>query len=259
MDLLKAHKRRSRLSEIAYVSLNVGLAITLFTIVVAGQSPWLALGIFMLSKWRALAVRPRFWFANLIANMVDIIVGVSYVSVLYAAIGSLWLQIVLTIVYIGWLLLIKPRSSKKFVAAQAGAAVFLGVTTLSLVAYAWDVSLFVLGMWVLGYVSARHILGSYDEPLTVIYSLASGAMFAELGWIGYHWMAAYPLPGFGAIQLSQLALSVTLFCFIAERSYASYHHYGKVRRADIAGPVALALGVMTMMYVFSLINGNSIL
>nr|HPQ82292.1 hypothetical protein [Candidatus Saccharimonas sp.] len=143
MDLLKAHKRRSKLSEAAYVTLNVGLAVALLVIVLVGQSPWLAVVVVLMSKWRALAVRPRFWFANLVANMVDIIVGVSMVVLLYGANGSLWLQIALTVLYIIWLLLIKPRSKRSFVAAQAGIAVFLGVTALSMISYSWDSLLFV--------------------------------------------------------------------------------------------------------------------
>ena len=73
MDLLKMHKRRSRLSEVAYVVLNIGLAAMVFAIVYTANSPWLAIAAVLLSKWRVLAVRPRFWFANLIANMVDIL------------------------------------------------------------------------------------------------------------------------------------------------------------------------------------------
>ena len=135
MDLLKSHKRRSRLSESAYVALNVGLAATLLIVVLAVQSPWLAFAIVILSKWRTLAVRPRFWYANIVANMVDIIVGISAVILLYGASGSLWLQAVLAALYAGWLLFIKPRSKRKFVAIQAGTALFVGVTALSMVSY----------------------------------------------------------------------------------------------------------------------------
>ncbi|MCA9335953.1 MAG: hypothetical protein KDA17_02355 [Candidatus Saccharibacteria bacterium] len=259
MDLLKAHKRRSKLSEAAYVTLNVGLAVALLVIVLVGQSPWLAVVVVLMSKWRALAVRPRFWFANLVANMVDIIVGVSMVVLLYGANGSLWLQIALTVLYIIWLLLIKPRSKRSFVAAQAGIAVFLGVTALSMISYSWDSLLFVAGMWVIGYVTIRHVLGSYEEPLTMMYSLVGGALFAEMGWIGFHWMMAYPLPGFGTIQLSQLALFMVLFCFDAERAYASYHRHGVVRRQDILAPFVLTAGILAMVYVLAVINGNNAL
>lgn len=209
MDLLKAHKRRSRLSEVAYIALNIGLAVVLLIIVRTTQSPWLAFLVMLLSKWRALAVRPRFWFANLVANMVDIIVGISVVVLLYAADGTLWLQSFITLAYIIWLLFIKPRSRRVYVAVQAGVAVFLGITALSIVSYAWDASFFVAVMWMIGYITARHVLGSYDEPHTTLYSLITGVLFAELGWISFHWLMAYRLVGFGNIQFSQLTFCLS--------------------------------------------------
>ncbi len=259
MDLLKAHKRRSRLSEVAYIALNIGLAVVLLIIVRTTQSPWLAFLVMLLSKWRALAVRPRFWFANLVANMVDIIVGISVVVLLYAADGTLWLQGFITLAYIIWLLFIKPRSRRVYVAVQAGVAVFLGITALSIVSYAWDASFFVAVMWMIGYITARHVLGSYDEPHTTLYSLITGVLFAELGWIGFHWLMAYRLVGFGNIQFSQLALFVTLFCLIAERAYVSYHRYGTVRRTEVIPPVILTIAVMIAVYAFALIFGSDAL
>lgn len=260
MDLLKSHKRRSRLSEFIYIALNIGLAVALLMMVQAVQNPWLAIFVVLLSKWRALAVRPRFWFANLVANMVDIIVGISVVLLLYAANGQLWLQLLLTGFYVIWLLLIKPRSKRTYVSAQAGVAVFFGITALSLVSYAWDVSLFVVGMWVIGFVSTRHILGSYDEPHTTLYGLITGFIFAEFGWIGFHWLMAYqPAAAFGSIKLSQLALFTTLISLIAERAYASYHRYGSVRRADVILPVILTIAIALSLYGFALIYGTDTL
>jgi hypothetical protein len=255
MDLLKSHKRRTRLSEAAYVLLNIGFAIALLVTVLYIQSPWLALLIVLLSKWRTLAVRPRFWFVNLVANMVDIIVGVSTVGLLYAASGELWLQCIITALYISWLLIIKPRSRRSYVAVQAGLAVFLGITVLSIMSYSWDVFFFVAAMWLIGYAAARHVLGSYEEPHVTLYSLIAGFVFAELGWIGFHWLIAYPLPGFGKIQLSQLALLTTLYCLVAERSYASYHEHGKARWNDIMLPVLLTAGVMIMVFILALVHG----
>ena len=85
MDLLKMHKRRSRLSEAAYIGLNIIFAVAILVLIRGSQSPWLALAVVLLSKWRTLAVRPRFWLANVIANMVDVTVGVSIVTLLFAA------------------------------------------------------------------------------------------------------------------------------------------------------------------------------
>lgn len=260
MDLLKSHKSRSRLSELAYVALNLGLAVALLFVVLAVQSPWLAIALVLVGKWRVLAVRPRFWLANILANMVDIIVSVSVVFLLYAASGVLWLQIAITILHVIWLLFIKPRSSRRFVAIQAGVAVFVGITALSIVSHNWDSALFVLSMWFIGYIAARHMLGSYEEPMTSIYSLIVGLLFAEIGWIGFHWLFAYEIPGFGNILLSQLAIIVTLGCFVAERSYSSYQEYGRVRSQDVVLPMLLALGIiLTLVIFFNQINPTSLL
>lgn len=259
MDLLKSHRRRSKLSEIMYVVLNIGFAAAIFAIVVLSQTMWLAIVAVLLGKWRALAVRPRFWFANLVANMVDMIVGISFVILLFGATGVIWVQLVLTLLYIGWLLFIKPRSSRHFVAIQAGVAVFLGVTALSMMSYAWDTFFFVAAMWLIGYAAARHIIGSYEEQHTVLYSLVSGVAFAELGWIGFHWLMAYPLYGFGSIQISQLALFMTLFGLIMERAYVSYHRHGVVKRADIMPPIVLTIAVLVTLFIFSLLFGSDAL
>lgn len=259
MDLLKVHKRRSKLSDAAYIALNIALAVVLLVTIRYSQTPWLAVSLVLLSKWRALAVRPRFWYANLVANMVDIIVGLSTVVFLYTASGSLWLQVAITVLYIGWLLFIKPRSKRAFMAAQAGIAAFVGLTALSIISYSWDVFFFVLLAWVVGYVVSRHVLSSYEEPHITLYSLIGGFIIAELGWISFHWLMAYPLPGFGQIQLSQFAVFATLLGLIAERAYASYHKYGKVRSSEIMLPILLTAGIMIAMFVFAIVYGSDAL
>lgn len=249
MDLLKSHKRRSRLSDILYVILNIALAVSLLVIVRYGQSPWLAIAIVLLSKWRALAVKPRFWFANVVANMVDLIVGLSYVTLLYAASGEFVPQVILTILYSVWLLLIKPRSKKSMVTIQAGTAIFVGVMALSAISYSWDSLIYVLFLWLIGYSAARHVLGNYDEPLTTIYSLICGLIFAEIGWAGYHWLFAYAIPGMGGIKIPQLAIVLMLSSFIAERAYVSYHKHGSVRSQDVLLPVLLTVAVLAVLFV----------
>lgn len=259
MDLLKMHKRRSRVSELAYIGLNIGVAVGVLLIITMSQSPWLAFLLVLVSKWRVFAVRPRFWFANLVANTVDIIVGVSVVVFLGSAQGSFAAQLIITGLYIVWLLFIKPRSRRSYVAIQAAVAVFSGVTALSLVSYAWDAAFFVLAMWVIGYVVARHVLGSYEEVHTTLYSMISGLLFAELGWIGFHWLMAYPIPGAGTLQFSQLALFISLLCFVAERAYGSYRRHGAVRRADILPAIILTLSIMVTVYIFALLYGTDAL
>lgn len=250
MELLKLHRRRSRLSDVAYVALNIGLALAVLAVTLSTQNIWLPLLTIIISKWRTLAVRPRFWWQNILANSVDIIVGIGYVVFLYASSGFIALQIALTVAYIIWLLFIKPRSKRAFVVAQAGVALFVGTTVLSMLAYGVDKFFFVLGMWVIGYVTARHVLIHYEFPVAGLFSLVWGLALAEIAWFSHSWLFAYVLPGSASLKLSQLALIVTLLGFVAERALASHHEHGNVRGNDLALPGVFALSLILILVVF---------
>ena len=247
MEFLKSSKRRSLISEFVYVILNIALAAAILAIVWGIESPYAAFGLVLLSKWRVFAVRPRYWFANLQANLVDLIVSLSVVVLLYAAQGVPVLQAVLTLLYIGWLLFIKPRSKQSFIAIQAGVAVFLGVTALMSISFDWLASAVVVLMWLIGYTAARHVLGSHDEAHISFYSLIWGMMFAEIGWLAYHWTFAYELPGMANIKLSQTALVALAFSFLAERVYASYTRHGVVRSSDVLLPALLSGSIVLVL------------
>ena len=259
MEFLKSSKRRSVISELVYIVLNVALALAVLVVVWAIESPLPAFLLVILSKWRILAVRPRYWFANIQANLVDIIVSLSVVVLLYAASSAMFIQIALTALYIVWLLFIKPRSKRIFVAVQAGSAIFLGVTALMSVSYGWHSSVVVLLMWVIGYSSARHVLGSYDEIHLGFYSLIWGLVVAELGWLMYHWTFAYALPGMGNIKLSQSAIIVLAMSFVTERAYSSYTQHGVVRTGDIVLPSLLSVSLILILLIFfNVIGGGTI-
>lgn len=250
MEFLKLHRRRSRLSDIAYIALNAGLAITLLIVMWSVQAIWLPLAIVLLSKWRIIAVRPRFWWQNILANMVDIIIGVSHVVFLYAANGVPELQIALTVGFIVWLLFVKPRSKRLFVSIQAAAALFAGTTALSMVVYGYDTIFFVAGMWAIGYVTARHVLVHYEFSNAAFFSLVWALVCAELAWFAHSWLFAYTLPYSADLKLSQLALIVTLLGFVADRALLSYHTHGEVRRSDLVAPSVFAISLTALMVVF---------
>jgi hypothetical protein len=259
MEFLKLSKKRTLFSEFVYIGLNIALAVAVLVIVWAVESPWAALALVLLSKWRILAVRPRYWFANIQANMVDIIVNISIVILLYAASGAVVTQGILAVLYIVWLLFIKPRSARVFVAMQAGVALFLGITSLAIISYDWNVLFVVFAMWVIGYGTARHVLASYDEVHLSFYSLIWGFILAEFGWLTYHWTFAYSLPGVGHIKLVQSALVALAFSFLAERVYASYEKNGEVRSNDILLPALFSVSViLVLMLFFNRINTGGI-
>lgn len=238
----------------AYIALNIGLAIALLFIALAyPDSPLIAVTLVLMSKWRIFAVRLRFWVANVLANLVDVIVSLSTVVMIYAAAPNVVLQVAIAAAFAGWLLFIKPRSKRHFIAVQAGVAIFIGISALMTVAYALDSAVIVGGMWLIGFSAARHLLSTYDEPHGVFFSFMWGLFFAELGWLAYHWTFVYSLPTFGNVKLVQVAIIATALSFVAERAYDSRYKHGVVRYGDILAPVILSIAIILILIL--LFNG----
>ena len=257
MEFLRAHKRRSLLSEIVYILLNVGLAAAMLVLVWATGTPWLALLLVFLSKWRVFAVRLRYWFAHLETNMVDFIVGISTVILLYlvnqsAAQYAIVAQIIIAILYACWLLLLKPRAKRTAVVLQAGIAMAVGTIATASISYEWPSSLVVIVMWVIGYSTARHVLTSYSETDVRLLSLIWAFVLAEIGWLSYHWMIAYPLVLMPALKIPQMTLIVLSLSFLAERVYASHHKHGAVKRSDILLPLIFTVGLLITLLLTKL-------
>ena len=259
MEFLKSSKRRTLVSELMYIILNIALAGAILAVILVTESVVAAMGLVLLSKWRIFAVRPRYWTANLKANLVDTIVGLSIVVLIASAAGALVAQCFLTLLYIVWLLFIKPRSKRVYVAIQATAAVFLGVTALMTVSYGWAASVVVVLMWIIGYASARHNLSTYEEPHSSFYTLACGLVFAELGWLSYHWTFAYDIPLFGAVKIPQVALVAVALTFLTERAYASYRRHDGMRSSDLMLPALLSVSiVLILLFFFNRIGTGSL-
>ena len=251
MEFLKSARRRSRVSDVLYITLNVLLAFAILGIVWAIESPLPALVLVLLSKWRVFAVRPRYWRAHVVSNLIDIIVSVGFVALLYAATGAIVAQVVITLLYIGWLLFLKPASKRRFVVAQAGVGLFVGITAATIVAADWYVSVVVALFWLIGFAAARHVLVAYErESHVTLLSLIWGFVMAEIGWLLYHWTIAYPLPGIGDIQLPQVSIIALTLSFLAERVYASYHHNDEIRLADILLPLLFSLSLIALLLLF---------
>ncbi len=257
MEFLKLVRKRSFLSEFIYTALNVALAVAVLLVVLYTESVWFAIALVMLSKWRVFAVRPRYWWANLRSNLVDFIVSVSIViqlnTINLASIpesSKLLLMVLVTLAYIGWLLFIKPRSKRSFVATQAGVATFLGMSALFIVSYDWSASIVVVLAWLISYASARHILSSYDdETYNFFLGLAWATFIAEISWVSYHWAIAYPLPVFPSLMVPQFAIVVTLISFLAYKAYDSFYHHAKVRMTDVLLPLLFTLSVLLVLLV----------
>ena len=109
-------KPASGVSHLLHLGLVLILPIGVF-ILVRLQFDSLAFALVILSKWRMFAVRPRFWAANIRANSIDLMVGLSTVVFITQA-DSLWNQLLWVAGYATWLWVIKPGKSIPMVTFQ---------------------------------------------------------------------------------------------------------------------------------------------
>lgn len=253
MELVKNIRHRSLISELVYAALNVILAIAVFVIVRTVESPIPALLLVLLGKWRVFyRVRPNHWIANIQANLLDVIVGMSVVELMYS-VGTLslglWIQIIITILYAAWLVYLKPRSSESAVVAQGAIALLAGTAALFVASYGWPLEFIVVGMAVVGYFSARHVLTQLEEKHFRFLSVVWAFVMAQVGWVLSHWVIAYTIPGID-IRVPQAVLIVGLLAFVVYRVYISYRENDKVRSADILLPTVFSVGMAIVLMIF---------
>lgn len=247
MELIKSVSRRSRLGEVAHIVLNIAYASLLFGLVIAYQPPYLAYLVVLLSKWRVLAVRPRFWFANIQANCVDLFVGLSIVTLLWVSNGAVGVQFALTALFMIWLIALKPHSKRLWVIIQAGVMQAISLTALFSFAYLLPSSVATVLGWLIGYIAARHTLVSFkDEEDRTLLSLAWGLVVAELSWLSYHWTIAYTLSG--ELKIPQVAIVVALLGFLAMKVYGLFREKeGQVSFREIRWPIVFVVLVIALL------------
>lgn len=200
--LFQRIKPASGLSHFFHGVLLVVLPIVVF-VLVRLDFVQLALSVVVLSKWRMLAVRPRFWAANVRANAVDLMVGLSVVSFMAHASDNLVFQLMWVVLYAIWLMVIKPASSRVMVSLQAAIGQLAALMALFV---AWtDGPLFGLTLagGVICFMAARHFLDVFEEPYAKLLAYTWGYFGAALTWTLGHWLIFY-----GAIAQPTLLLSI---------------------------------------------------
>lgn len=260
MEFLKSiSKRRTLLSETIYIALNIGLALGLMFFTRYTKSLVPGIIIVFLSHWRVFAVRARFWVANVKANALSYVVSFSYVIFLFVVnpgqadsdvLPSLITQIVLAVLFMAWIIFLKPKSKKGFVLAQSGVALFAGITALYTVSYGWIATPVVLFVWLVSYISAKHILSTYDEGHDILLSLAFGLVMAEIGWLAHHWVVAYRIPFLPDFMIPQVSIIMLATGFLAFKVYDSFHQYKKVKLNEIILPLLFAVGLVGVLVLF---------
>ncbi|HSW66646.1 MAG TPA: hypothetical protein VLI54_05915 [Bacillota bacterium] len=225
-QLVAKIKPASGFSRLAHVSLNILLAL-LVLVLVRIDFVQLALAIILLSKWRMFVVRPRFWPANIRANAVDIIVGVSLLVFMVHS-DTQWLQLLWAGVYVLWLLVIKPASGALMVSLQAMTGLLVGLTALFLGWGDGALYLLVLAASLLCYMAARHFFDSFDEPYAKLLSYLWGYFGGALVWVLCHWLLFY-----GFIAQPTLLLVAVGYGLAALYYLDHYDRLSKIVRLEI--------------------------
>lgn len=251
MEFLRTARRKTLISEIAYYALNIGLVAVLLAAAVFVQSLALNSMLALLSKWRVLAVRPRYWLANIQSNMVDVIVGMSVAVLLYITSGFVALQLMISALYAVWLVGIKPLSKRWHMTVQAAIAIGVGSAALFSIGYTLPDFVVVLLSMVLGYSAARHALQSYHEEQLVLLSMVWAVVFGEIGWLASQWTMAYALPGQVVLKLPQATIIMLLVSAVAGRAYHIRLTHKKLVKGDIIGLVIFSIAVIVAMFLFA--------
>lgn len=173
----------------------------------------LAYGIIILSKWRMFAVRPRHWPANIRANAIDIIAGLSFVVFMAQAPTNAW-QLVWLLAYEFWLIVVKPRSQIFWTSIQAALGQFVGLTAVYLLWGRSSLFVLVLVSWAIAYLSARHFFSSFDEPLSSVLSHIWGYIAAALTWVLGHWLLYYGFLAQPVLLLSVLSYGLATLYYL---------------------------------------------
>lgn len=211
-EVIHKIKPASGVSHALHLALVLVLPVGVF-VLVRLQFDSLAYLLIILSKWRILAVRPRFWAANVRANSVDLMVGLSTV-VFITHTSSLMTQALWAAAYAVWLIWIKPGKSLVAITLQAFLGQLASLSALYLVwadGPVWGLTFFT-GLFC--FLSARHFLDTFDEPYAKMLAYIWGYFGAALAWLLSHWLLYYQGVAQTTLLLSAIGYGVAVLYYL---------------------------------------------
>lgn len=204
-------------SRFAHVGLVTFMPILVLALVYLELS-WLALVIILLSKWRIFAVKPRFWWTNIRANGVDIIVSLASLTFLLQTESFAW-RVGWTLLHIVWLTVIRPHSGTLMVGLQALISFLFGLGALFVIGDQAPTLVLVSATGVICYLAAHHFFDAFNEQYTRTLSFFWAFFGAALVWVLSHWLIYYPTNG---VISQQMLLLVTIGYGLATLYYLDH-------------------------------------
>ena len=241
-------KPTSRLAAALHIFLRLLLPILILVLVVQRFTLGAVL-VVILSKWRIFSVRPRYWLANIKANLVDITVSLSVIAYLDGAAsgrgGFLHISLIAwTLLFAVWLVFLKPLSSGLAMASQALLAQAVGISALYAHYSTWNPVYLVVLTWLVCFGAAMHFLTSFEDDVNRSLTHVWALFGAEMSVILNHWIIVY-----NAV-VPQIALILGLVGYAL--AIGHYTHKTKGLRAGVRQQlVVFTLGIIILVIVFS--------
>ena len=136
--------------------------------------------------------------------------------------------------------MLKPRSEVALAGAQAQAGQILGISALLQFSDRVPELTVVFGAWVVGVVSARHFISSYEEPWLRPISYIWGLFVAQLTWVLYRWLLVY-------LFVPQIVLLLTVISYALGSIY-HVHKNDKLKQKFVRQQL-----IMTSLVIFVVI------
>ena len=171
-----------------HFSLRSFLPIFVFLIIVFLELPALAYILVLLSKWRILAGKPRFWWSNLRINAADLIFSLSVIQFMSWPSLELSHQLIWLFLYLVWVLVLRSMAPPNKNILQGIIAQGIGVSTLLYNTGQIYLPLLLFGVWIISISAVRHMFHGlpkmdYFKSLIHIWGLFS----IQLAWVLLHW------------------------------------------------------------------------
>ena len=249
LEIIRTTKKKDVVTSVLHIFFNLSVAaLSLGLILLFPDTPWPAIALVAVSKWRVFAVKPRFWIPNLLSNLTDFVLCAGLVVLTWQADGLLWLQIILTVLYAAWLIILKPMTKTIPVLLQAALSQFIGIVALFSVAEYIPLPVVIILAFGIGFAAARHVLMLHEEKQFTLLALVWGVLICEIVFVAYHWVIVY---GAGAIRIPEIAIVLAVLGFIAERYYTSFrNNKGQFKQDDVVVPTLFAAALLLILLIF---------
>ena len=265
IEFIKLAHRRGVAADLIHNLFNIVFAAATICLTAVFNTPWPAILLVVLSKWRVIAVRPRYWWANFLSSLPDLIFGIGLAVISWGCsqLGREYLtmgeqlplsvttvQIVIAIIYALWLVSIKPKHSEVMIGFQALASQVVGFTAVFTVSGGLPLLAVMMLSFAVAFSSARQAIGMFEERDQDLLSTVWGLLAMELAFVSWHWSVSYQLTPL--IRIPQIAIISAVISVIAFRVYRAWQDDRQVTWDELGAPVVLTIAItLLVLFVFS--------